>query len=113
MNGHRLRMAQTLTEYAIIVLVVASVLIGMQLYMKRGIQAVIKHQADQLGPQQVVINKGLRQDSSTNSASIEYRGDTREKEVFLGGRQSVDATSTVARSGSSNTVTTVDWNPSE
>ncbi len=44
---------QSLVEYSIILAIVGAALMGMQMYMKRGIQAAIKVSADQLGPQQI------------------------------------------------------------
>jgi hypothetical protein len=47
--------AQSISEYVIVIGLVTAALFGMQAYMKRGIQAVIKDQADQLGPQNVRV----------------------------------------------------------
>lgn len=43
--------AQSTSEYVILIGIISLVLIGMQTYMKRGIQAVIKVSADEIGEQ--------------------------------------------------------------
>lgn len=60
--------AQGVTEYALILAVVAAVLLAMQAYFKRGVQAVAKVSTDQLGgfdsgltPQQVQ-NMAIKQE---------------------------------------------------
>lgn len=41
--------AQSLTEYALVIAVVAAALLTMQTYFKRGVQSIAKISADQLG----------------------------------------------------------------
>ena len=43
---HRLSIGQTLTEYVLIVMVAVTAVVGMQIYMKRSIQAKVKDVAD-------------------------------------------------------------------
>lgn len=47
----RYLLAQALSEYVIMIGLVAAALAGMQAYMKRAIQAVVKVSADELGEQ--------------------------------------------------------------
>jgi Flp pilus assembly pilin Flp len=47
----RNKKAQSINEYAIIIGLVAVAIMGMQTYLKRGIQGVIKVSADELGDQ--------------------------------------------------------------
>ncbi len=43
--------AQSLSEYVMLLAILSAALIGMQVYMKRGIQAVVKDASDELGEQ--------------------------------------------------------------
>jgi Flp pilus assembly pilin Flp len=45
------RKGQSTLEYAIIIAVVVAALVGMQVYMKRGLQGKIKEATDQIGEQ--------------------------------------------------------------
>jgi Flp pilus assembly pilin Flp len=47
---------QSITEYIVLIGLVSMAIIGMQVYMKRGIQAAIKLSADELGSQTIQIN---------------------------------------------------------
>jgi len=47
---------QSITEYIVLIGLVSMAIIGMQVYMKRGIQAAIKLSADELGSQTIPIN---------------------------------------------------------
>lgn len=42
--------AQNITEYAVLLAIIASAIVAMQVYVKRGVQGRIKELADQLGP---------------------------------------------------------------
>lgn len=55
MARNRLRRGQAITEYAILLGVVAAALFGMQLYAKRSLQAGLKSVADRLGEQATAI----------------------------------------------------------
>jgi len=44
-------MGQSIAEYSILFAVVTAALLAMQVYMKRGIQAAVKHSTDQFGSQ--------------------------------------------------------------
>ena len=59
--------AQSVIEYAILLALVGAALAGMQVYMKRGLQGVVKFQADQLGPQQYQF-----QQTNPNGAMIPF-----------------------------------------
>ncbi len=61
--------AQSISEYVILIGLVSMALIGMQVYMKRGIQAVVKEAADELGQQ----SKGL--------VDVDYKYDWKWKGV--------------------------------
>ena len=65
--------AQSLSEYAIVLGIVASVFLVMQVYMKRGIQAVIKVAADEIGQQkeaeEIDIEKGTYTESLVRRVS--------------------------------------------
>ncbi|KPK98524.1 MAG: hypothetical protein AMJ95_03980 [Omnitrophica WOR_2 bacterium SM23_72] len=89
-------------------LVVAAALVSMQIYMKRGIQAAVKGQADLLGPQ--VTTSNTRKVSSTDTVESESKGQTITKRVSRGGTQSISDSSASSLSGSSVTVETFDWN---
>lgn len=45
------RRGQSITEYILLIGIVTAALLGMQVYMKRGIQAVIKSASDEMGEQ--------------------------------------------------------------
>ncbi len=64
---------QSIIEYVLVIGVVMVVLIGMQVYMKRGIQGVIKTLADQVGEQKKAEDidpfKGVKTDSNFTTAT--------------------------------------------
>ena len=101
--------SQSLTELAMLFLVVATALMSMQWYMKRGIQAAVKAQADLLGPQQTP-SRSSRKVSIANSESSESESRIETKRVSTGGAQSMGKSSSKVRSGKSDEVTTFDWN---
>lgn len=45
-----MKKAQSVNEYAIVLAIVAAAIIGMQIYVKRGVQGRIRDLADQLSP---------------------------------------------------------------
>ena len=63
--------AQSLSEYALLIVLVMAVVLGMQTYMKRGIQAVIKLSAEQLAQQpeaeEIDPFKGTKKGSNLNT----------------------------------------------
>lgn len=64
---------QSISEYTLIVGIVAVAIIGMQVYMKRGIQAVIRVAADEVGSQEDAmedVEKGDLQNSTFDTAVV-------------------------------------------
>jgi len=65
--------SQSIIEYVLVIGVVMAVLIGMQAYMKRGIQGVIKTVADQVGQQSKAEDtdpfKGVKTDSNFTTST--------------------------------------------
>jgi hypothetical protein len=62
--------AQSFTEYALLFGLVTMALVGMQVYMKRGIQAVVKVASDELGTQEnpeVLINFNRQQETNSKT----------------------------------------------
>lgn len=49
MRAHKLAQAQSLADYVVLIAIVSMGLIGMQLYMKRAVQATVKDAADEIG----------------------------------------------------------------
>jgi hypothetical protein len=100
----RARLAQSLLEYVYVVGIVAALLVAMQVYMTRGIQAGVKYAADELGSQE-----GLPLESRmvTEHAS-EYTEDTansRTEQVGSGGSRLRTMDHTTISSGDSEQVT--------
>lgn len=54
---HNFSHGQSMAEYAILLAIVSASLIGMQTYMKRGIQGVIRAAADDVGKQEDSYDK--------------------------------------------------------
>lgn len=69
--------AQSFNEYAIVIALITLVVMGTQIYIKRGIQGVIKGSADILGSQEAgVIESGLyRLEDDQNPLTINIRKD--------------------------------------
>ncbi len=91
-------------------LVVAAALLTMQAYMKRGIQAAVKAQADLLGPQQVVSGSG-RKTATLSSGGPQSTSRTQTKSVSRGGAQSMTKSYTGSQAVDSVSVTTLDYRP--
>lgn len=98
-----MKKGQVIVEYALILSIVLAAILAMQTYMKRGIQAVIKVSADELGNQQDAeefdIKKGLllvsgqRAHSSPGQLMHYSPGTedyTQKQNIFLGGAQRQD-----------------------
>ncbi len=96
--------AQSLIEYALILAIVAAALMGMQAYMKRGIQAAVKLSADQLGEQQVTINS--QRESNTVSTSTDRKFGTVSMQESLEGAQTSNINTTDITSGNTYSVVT-------
>jgi len=65
-------MGQSIAEYSILIAAVTAALLAMQLYMKRGIQAAIKHSTEQFGNQEYMETdpeKAMQQDVLMQSLS--------------------------------------------
>lgn len=105
MSGFFSRKAQSLIEYSLILAIIGAVLLGMQVYMKRGIQGVVKTAADQLGPQQgaQVLIDFKKQTSSITVTSGARAGAVRTQ-VSAGGIQTRTTNTTSTGSGSSTSV---------
>lgn len=103
--------AQSISEYVVLIGIVTAALLGMQVYMKRGIQGVIKVQADQLGPQQgqqVFIN--FKRQTKSDSTTYTSSAGTVATESFVGGgrRKDYKDTKTYTSGTSTSTVKEVD-----
>lgn len=75
--------AQSISEYVILIGIIALALIGMQVYMRRGIQAVVKVAADQIG------------DQKKGGTEYDYRYEWKEKR---------EANTVATTSGTQNTI---------
>lgn len=92
--------AQSISEYVLVIGLVSAALVGMQVYMKRGIQAVVKDSADELGIQEdseIDVEKGTTTYSKTNTITGPSTRETREA---LGGGNRVDFSTTTTTAGS-------------
>lgn len=90
-------------EYSLILAIVGAALIGMQLYMKRGLQGVVKTAADQLGTQegaQVLIN--FKKQTSSVSVTAGSTSGSVDTHVSSGGAQTRSTNTTSTSSGSSS-----------
>jgi len=97
--------AQSITEYAVLLGIVSLALIGMQVYMKRGLQAAVKDAANELGPQenaQLLIN--FKRQEETRSETTTKRGGSIQTQTFSGGGLRRD-TDTKVESTSTSTST--------
>lgn len=93
--------AQSITEYAVLIFIVSMVLIAMQVYMKRGIQGVIKTAADEIGNQQdaeeIDVNKGTKTDSDVTTV----KSNNQTVNTLVGGSSVVNFDSASTSTGSS------------
>lgn len=96
-SGHRL--GQTTTEYVILIGIVMAALLSMQVYMKRGMQAMIKVAADQMGKQEdaeeIDPQKGTKRDSQIKTETT----GTERLQVFKTGKQQLDSERISSSSG--------------
>lgn len=109
--------AQSVIEYALLLALIGAAVVAMQVYMKRGLQAVVKVTADQLGPQQYQY-----QQTNPNGAPIYFMNGQTESignstsqgtirtTTSEGGPQTrmIDTSETITSSSSSNTTETGD-----
>lgn len=107
--------ASAIGEYVVLITLAAAALAAMNVYMKRGLQGVVKVATDQLGPQQYQY-----QQTNPNGAQIYFMNGQTESignstnqgtirtTVSSGGSQTriVDTTETITSSSSSNTTET-------
>ncbi len=99
------RKSQSLIEYSLILAIVGAALVGMQFYMKRGLQAAIKISADQLGSQQgaqVLIN--FRRQTNSISETRGARAGAVRTQVLTDGSQTRNTSTTSTSVGSSTSV---------
>jgi len=66
------RRGQSILEYAVLIGVVVAGLIGMQIYLKRGMMGGIKKSADSIGSQ--FDPKATTYTTNSSSSSKQYRG---------------------------------------
>ncbi len=59
--------AQSTVEYAVLIACIAAALIGMQFYLKRGIQGRLRQGGDEIGQQYSAGNTGSTTTTTTNS----------------------------------------------
>lgn len=105
MNRLLSKRAQSLIEYSLILAILGAALVGMQVYMKRGIQGVVKTAADQLGTQegaQVLIN--FKRQTNSVTATTGSRAGAVATHISAGGTQTRDTSITSTSSGSSVSV---------
>lgn len=82
--------AQSTTEYAILIALVAAALFGMQVYLKRGVQGRIKNLADQISPSQYESGQTQGNYITTQSGTITQIGGG--KQSGLGQNQITETT---------------------
>jgi len=73
------------TEYALLIGLVAAVIVGMQVYARRGIQAVVKQAADDLSPYQTSPG-GDPEGERAQLAGMQYEAGDRTTSVTAEGR---------------------------
>jgi hypothetical protein len=103
-------MGQSIAEYSILISVIAAALFTMQIYMKRGIQAAIKYNADQFGNQSDWMedpDKAMEQQITMESSSNTAR---RIQQEGIGDTTRVTTTIT---DNSVNTGVTTSWKDEE
>ncbi len=93
---------QSISEYAILLGLVIAVLVGIQLYAKRGLQAAVKVAADQLGEQPdglLDVNPTIEFKVRRASQLTATTTGTRTVETVSGGRVSYGTSSSSVSSG--------------
>lgn len=96
-------LGQSIGEYVLLLGIITVALLSMQVYMKRGIQAMIKVSADQLGSQTVISNRTRREANTTQTTQASTSG-SRRIEGLLGGGQTKIINTTTDSSGVSSSV---------
>jgi len=80
---------QGIIEYVILIAVVSAALLGMQVYMQRGIQAVARIASDEVGSQ-VDSLEDADKSANTTSGTEEYSTGTTRSRELLGGIKRTD-----------------------
>lgn len=96
--------AQGITEYALIIAVVAAALLAMQAYFKRGVQSVVKASVDQLGGFNSGISPEEVQKMAINQELDPKYGALKSYEVQISTNQSVTVTTPPNQDGEKKTV---------
>ncbi len=104
--------AQNMSEYVIVIGIVSLAFIGMQTYMKRGIQGVVKSSADELFSQsayeQKVPDKSGTTDADETSTSSSNTTQTKTTtRLVSGGATTVTTNKTVSNTENSTSTATV------
>ncbi|MEW6170036.1 MAG: hypothetical protein AB1472_00500 [Candidatus Omnitrophota bacterium] len=93
--------AQALIEYVLVIALIAAALAGMQTYLRRGIQGVIKTASDDFGDQKKglvtkepedIEKKILKSESTFYGTTKEYKGIKENKEGIKGQKVEIDNT---------------------
>jgi len=100
----KMRKAQSILEYAIVLGIVAIVLSAMSLYFRRGIQAVVRVASDELGNQKDAEEIDPLKGVKTSSAVSRQSELTQRKRIEKGGGQSSDLSAVTTASGSTASV---------
>ncbi|MDD5004887.1 MAG: hypothetical protein PHS34_06955 [Candidatus Omnitrophica bacterium] len=103
-------MGQSIAEYALLIAVVSAALLAMQIYMKRGIQSVIKYSADQLGNQEYMETNAERAMSQNIAMRSTSQASMRIQEEGAGDSSKVTST---FNQDSDNTGVSTSWQDHE
>lgn len=93
---------ESITEYVVLIGMVTMALIGMQVYLKRGIQGVVKYAADELGRQEdaeIDPTKGTKIDS--HSVVYNTQASSQRIRAFTGGSKQTDFSASSSITGTS------------
>ena len=96
--------AQSISEYAVLLMLVAAAISGMTIYMKRGVQAGIKDVADLIGNQQDYEDFDPLKGARSNSDIHQYTNSSTTTEKALGGGVTTYIDSSSNSSGTSTYV---------
>ena len=80
---------QGIVDYVILILIVSAALLGMRVYMQRGIQAVVSIAADEVGSQVDSLEDADQAASTDSISQEESTGNIRARE-FVGGIKRTD-----------------------
>jgi len=96
--------AQSISEYAIVLMLVAVAISGMTIYMKRGVQAGIKDVADLIGDQKDYEDFDPLKGAKSNSDIHQYTNSSTRTEKALGGGATTYTDSSSSSNGTSTYV---------